>query len=91
VPRATARDRYRRLTALQQGIMESRLKTQVGSEERVLIDAVLGRDRAIGRASSQAPEIDGVVHLHTEGPATVGEFRAARITGVRDIDLVATA
>ncbi len=90
VPRAVARERYRRLTACQQDIMKRRLSTEVGRQDLVLVDSVLGRERAIGRLASQAPEIDGVVHLTTKTTAQVGELRPVRITGVRDVDLVAS-
>jgi ribosomal protein S12 methylthiotransferase len=93
VPRAVARSRYRRLTALQKAIMGERLAAQVGREADVLVDAVLGRRRAIGRLASQAPEIDGVTYLAGNGGGlAAGELLRARIMGVRGgVDLEAEA
>ena len=54
----------------------SELAAQVGREADVLVDAVLGRDRAIGRFASQAPEIDGVTHLATKKKGEAGQIDA---------------
>jgi ribosomal protein S12 methylthiotransferase len=93
VPRATARARYRRLTTLQKGIMAARLAEQVGGEADVLVDAVLGRGRALGRLASQAPEIDGATYLRAKGADLApGSLLRARVTGVRGgVDLEAEA
>jgi len=91
VARGVARARYRRLTALQREIMAEGLAAQVGSEADVLVDAVLGRGRALGRVRSQAPEIDGVTHLATRTPVAPGDLVRARITSTRaGTDLEAT-
>lgn len=88
VPRAVARERWRRLTELQRGILHEKLAAQVGDEAGVLVDAEVGGGVTIGRLASQAPEIDGVVFL--KGEAAPGDLLRARITGVRgDCDLEA--
>src|SRR5262245_9238827 len=69
VPRAVARERYRRLARLQAGIQAESLGKLVGSEARVLVDAASG-GLARGRLASQAPEIDGGVLLRGPGAAT---------------------
>lgn len=89
VPRAVARERYRRLAQLQAGIQAEKLGALVGCEARVLVDAAIGTGRARGRLASQAPEIDGVVFLRGAG-TEVGRFVRARITGVKGgVDLEA--
>jgi len=90
VPRALARERYRRLAKLQAGIQAEKLAALVGSEARLLVDATIGTGRARGRLASQAPEIDGVVFLHGAGLAP-GQLVPARITGVKaGVDLEAS-
>jgi ribosomal protein S12 methylthiotransferase len=92
VARGVARNRYRKLTALQARIMADALAAQVDREGDVLVDSVLGRDRAIGRFASQAPEIDGVTHLATKAKLAPGALVRARVTGVRaGVDLEARA
>jgi ribosomal protein S12 methylthiotransferase len=86
VPRRVARERHRRLVELQQGIMQEKLEAQVGDIADVLIDRS-ATGISIGRLASQAPEIDGVVHLREAAP--VGELVRARITAVRHSDLEA--
>jgi ribosomal protein S12 methylthiotransferase len=87
VPRAVARDRHKRLLALQSGILAEKQAALVGRELPVLVDAA-GPHGAQARLASQAPEIDGGVLLL--GACRAGELRRARITGVRaGIDLEA--
>jgi len=86
VPRAVARDRHRRLLALQSGILAEKHAALVGRELPVLVDAV-GPHAAQARLASQAPEIDGGVLLR--GDCRAGELRRARITRVRGVDLEA--
>ena len=86
VPKAVARKRHRELMALQRGILREKLAAQVGETVRVLVDSP-GRDRAVGRIWSQAPEVDGTVLLR--GGARAGELRPARVTAARDADLEA--
>ena len=86
VPRAVARRRHRELMAVQREIMREKLAAQVGETAQVLVDSG-GRDRAVGRLWSQAPEVDGTVLLR--GGARAGELLRARLTGVRDVDLEA--
>lgn len=90
VARGVARARYRELTAIQRQIMAEALAAERGREGDVLVDAVLGRGRALGRFASQAPEIDGVTHLASAGTLTPGALVRARVTGVRGgVDLEA--
>ena len=87
VPRAVARDRHKRLLALQSGILAEKQAALVGRELPVLVDAA-GPHSAQARLASQAPEIDGGVVLR--GACRAGELRRARITGVRaGVDLEA--
>ncbi|HEY8154602.1 MAG TPA: 30S ribosomal protein S12 methylthiotransferase RimO, partial [Myxococcota bacterium] len=87
VPRAVARDRHKRLLALQSGILAEKQAALVGRELPVLVD-VAGPHGAQARLASQAPEIDGGVVLR--GDCRAGELRRARITRVRaGVDLEA--
>ena len=89
VPRALARERYRRLAKLQAGIQAETLGALVGSAAQVLVDTAIGAGRARGRLASQAPEIDGAVFLRGAG-VRVGDLVRARITGVKGgVDLEA--
>jgi ribosomal protein S12 methylthiotransferase len=84
VPKRVARERHRRLTSLLRDLQREQLGALVGSEVEVLVDAG-GRDRAVARMRSQAPEIDGQVLLR--GGAVTGALLRARIVGTRGADL----
>lgn len=62
VPAKVKQERWDRFMEHQQAISAKRLARKVGSTLDVLIDEVSG-ENAIGRSASDAPEIDGVVHV----------------------------
>jgi ribosomal protein S12 methylthiotransferase len=86
VPAEVREERQARFMAVQEKISAKRLKAKVGKTLRVLIDEVEG-DRAIGRSSADAPEIDGVVHIRKAPDARVGEFADVRIKRADTHDL----
>jgi len=84
VSKRAARERQRTLLDLLRELQAEKLAELVGHEVEVLVDAG-GRDRAVARMRSQAPDIDGNVLLH--GAAKTGDLLRARITAVRGPDL----
>lgn len=84
-----ARQRQRKLMALQRKISRRKLKAMVGQEVEVLIEGESQESEWLlaGRHAGQAPEVDGSVVL-ANGEATVGQFRRALITAHGDYDLV---
>jgi ribosomal protein S12 methylthiotransferase len=87
VPRDLARERLRQLLAIQREIMAEKLGALVGREVELLVDRSTARGSE-ARMASQAPEIDGVVHLADR--MQPGSLIRGRITGVRDaVDLEA--
>ena len=87
VPPEQARERYRRVMELQQGISLALNQAWVGAEIEVLAEAAADRPFAwMGRSRRDAPEIDGGVYLRGTD-ARPGEMVRARITGAREYDL----
>jgi ribosomal protein S12 methylthiotransferase len=89
----TRRSRRARLLALQQRVSSERLRAQVGSTMRVMIDgpAETGRGNDgvwAARTAGQGFEIDGGVLLEG-GDLTPGALVTARITGASAYDLFA--
>jgi ribosomal protein S12 methylthiotransferase len=78
--------RRARFMDVQAGISRERLKRKVGTVQRVLIDEV-GPKGAVGRTSSDAPEIDGVVHVRASKRLKAGEFANVLIESSDDHDL----
>ncbi|MEO8006372.1 MAG: radical SAM protein, partial [Betaproteobacteria bacterium] len=86
VPDEVREERRARFMAVQEKISAQRLKRKVGKTLKVLIDSTEG-DKAIGRSSADAPEIDGVVHIRKARNAGVGEFVDVHITRADTHDL----
>ncbi len=89
VSREAAQRRCDALIALQEGISEELLAERVGGCERVLVGGCDEDGLWWGRTDRQAPEIDGVTWLGTEGPFARGELLEVEITGSGVHDLFA--
>lgn len=100
VPTELREERRARFMEVQQEISKARLDARVGTQTRVLIDAI-GADedgavRAECRSSGEAPEIDGLIYLYPQTKKEakalkVGAWVDAEITDAREYDLEAVA
>ncbi|MCM1512221.1 MAG: 30S ribosomal protein S12 methylthiotransferase RimO [Oxalobacter formigenes] len=83
VPEAVREERRAQLMLLQETISREKLKQKVGRTFQVLVDEAARRG-AIGRSFSDAPEIDGVVHVRrprgVKRLLKAGEFVTVKIT-----------
>jgi ribosomal protein S12 methylthiotransferase len=86
LPDEVREERRARFMAVQEKISAQRLKRKVGRTLTVLVDEA-GDDKATGRSSADAPEIDGVVHVRKAGNTKVGDFVEVRITRADTHDL----
>ncbi len=90
----TARNRQRRLMAIQRKIARGRNRALVGSEADVLVQGPSQETELLweARMATQAPEIDGVSLINDfEGAAPqTGEIRKLRITESHDYDVIGT-
>jgi len=93
VPARVARQRQRKLMALQRKISRRKLRKLVGKTMPMLVEGRSPETDLLfqGRLACQAPEIDGQVLINDYvGPEPEpGEFRYATITEAHDYDLVA--
>ena len=80
--RTVAERREREVMALQKRIWAAKARRVVGKTFRALVVAP-----GVARLESQAPDVDGVVHLSR--PASVGTFIDVEIARVRGFDFVA--
>jgi ribosomal protein S12 methylthiotransferase len=69
-------------------ISAARLARKIGRTLRVLVDRVED-GVAIARSSSDAPEIDGVVHIRRANGLAVGDWADVQITRAGAYDLEA--
>jgi ribosomal protein S12 methylthiotransferase len=90
----TARNRQRKLMALQKKIARRRNRALVGTETDVLVEGLSEETDLLwqARMSTQAPEIDGAALINDfeETPPRAGEIRRLRITEAHDYDVVGT-
>lgn len=89
VPRRVKESRYHRAMVLQAGISLEHNRALVGSRARVLIEeAMPGGIPAIGRITTQAPEIDGLTFVQNPGGLLArGDFVDINITRAMDYDI----
>ena len=86
LPDEIREERRARFMAVQEKISAQRLKRKVGKTLTVLVDEA-GQNKAVGRSSADAPEIDGLVHIRKAGNARAGDFVEVRITRADTHDL----
>jgi ribosomal protein S12 methylthiotransferase len=86
VPESVRRERLERLLDHQRVIAMERNDARVGRRARVLVEEA-GDGVVIGRASWQAPEVDGVVHIEGADGLVPGRFVDVVITSADDYDL----
>jgi ribosomal protein S12 methylthiotransferase len=98
VPRRRAAERKRILEERQQAISGGRMERFLGRELEILIEGSFetpGEDSGkeaglyLGRAYCQAPEVDGVVLVNSEGALVPGALVPCRVTGRAGADLEA--
>ncbi len=87
---AVKSERARKVLDAQADLVAARNAAMAGRRIEVLVEEVPARGRARGRHAGQAPEVDGSVLLSGYG-GEAGRFVAARVTGAREGDLLATA
>jgi ribosomal protein S12 methylthiotransferase len=89
VPDDVKQQRFKLFMQKQAEISAAKLQAKIGSRQVVLIDEVSG-DTAVARSSSDAPEIDGVVHINVDGyDIEPGDFIEVDIVNADEHDLFA--
>ncbi|WP_297470820.1 radical SAM protein, partial [Acidithiobacillus sp.] len=87
VPESLKEERRAAFMAVQEAISRGRLQRRVGQRQRMLVDAVGRGGKVIARSASDAPEIDGVVHLGKAAGLKVGDWVEVEITRADAHDL----
>lgn len=85
VPHKVMVARKRELMSLQSAIARKINRRWIGKQAPVLVDA-LDSKGAVGRLASQAPDIDGVIHIK-KSQAQPGDLLNVKITGAGRYDL----
>lgn len=91
VDKKTAKRRKHRLMTCQQKISALNNQKYLGRELTVLVESCQEENLFIGRAHFQAPEVDGLVYLHTRKGSPqiqVAQFCRTRIIDTLEYDLI---
>jgi ribosomal protein S12 methylthiotransferase len=87
VPESVKEERRAAFMAVQEAISRQRLQHRVGQRQRMLVDAVGRGGKITARSASDAPEIDGVVHLGKVAGLQVGDWVEVEINRADAHDL----
>ena len=98
VPEAVKRERFDRLMSLQQAISSEVNARLMGKTLEVLIDEEDDPGTAVsaagnvylGRSQYDAPEVDGMVYVHSQKKLNPGDFVSVKISDTLEYDLVGT-
>ncbi|MGB5519192.1 MAG: radical SAM protein, partial [Gammaproteobacteria bacterium] len=82
----TKQERLQRFMEKQAAISRERLRKKIGTEQRVLVDAV-SESGAIARSSADAPEIDGLVYIEEHSDLQPGDFVNVHIDDTDEHDM----
>ena len=89
----TKRERMNTLMELQKGISEEIQQSYIGRTLKVLIDEPQQGEECmyIGRSEYDAPDVDGVVYVHSASPLQPGDFVDVKILDAYEYDLTGDA
>ncbi len=84
--------RQEEIMKVQQAISQHIQRARIGGVETVLVEELLDDEgdqyQYAGRTSGDAPEIDGLVYIHSENKLTAGQFVEVKITDALEYDLM---
>lgn len=92
IPEEVKESRYHELMSIQAGISEENNENLIGTETEVLVEELIdtgdGNIQAKGRASFQAPEVDGNVYIDQSDDLQPGDFVNVKIVDGYAYDLI---
>jgi ribosomal protein S12 methylthiotransferase len=91
VPAKVARERYDQLMSCQMDISAQNYQKYIGQTLEVLVEEAIEDGLFAGRATFQAPEVDGMAYIKS-GPAPpgpqIGSFSRIKVTDAMEYDLI---
>lgn len=89
VDEETKLDRQEDLMGLQQMVAFDTARDMIGEEVLVMIEGkVADEDAYVGRTYRDAPNVDGLIFIHTDEELLSGDFAKVRVTGAAEYDLI---
>jgi len=81
-------ERRDRLMSIQRRISKRMMRSRCGQICEVKIEGKQSEDIYYGRSYGEAPEVDGLIYVHSSYPLEIGEFIYVKITNAFDYDLL---
>ena len=82
-------DRQADIMELQQEIAFDKAEDMIGREVLVMIEGKVADENAyVGRTYRDAPNVDGLIFINTDGELISGDFAKGKVTGALDYDLI---
>lgn len=89
IPEEVKEDRRAELMELQQDIAFDQAEEMTGREILVMVEGkVVDEDAYVGRTYRDAPNVDGLIFIHTEEELMSGDFVKVKVTGALEYDLI---
>lgn len=82
-------ERQAELMELQQDIAFERAEDMVGSEVLMMVEGKVADENVyVGRTYKDAPNVDGLIFVHTDAELITGDFAKVKVTGALEYDLI---
>lgn len=82
-------DRQADIMELQQEIAFDKAEDMIGQEVLVMIEGKVADENAyVGRTYKDAPNVDGMIFIHTDADLMSGDFAKVKVTGAAEYDLI---
>ncbi len=89
IPEDTKEERQEELMELQQEIAFDQAEAMIGREVLVTVEGkVVDEDAYVGRTYRDAPNVDGLIFIHTQEELVSGDFARVKVTGALEYDLI---
>lgn len=89
IPEEIKEERRAELMELQQEIAFEQADSMIGKELLVMVEGkVADEDAYVGRTYRDAPNVDGLIFIHTDRELMSGDFAKVTVTGAVEYDLI---
>ena len=89
IPEDIKEERRAELMELQQEIVFDQAEDMIGREVLVMVEGrVVDEDAYVGRTYKDAPNVDGLIFIHTKEELMSGDFALVKVTGALEYDLI---
>ncbi len=89
IEESVKKDRQADIMELQQEIAFDKAEDMIGQEVLVMIEGKVADENAyVGRTYKDAPNVDGMIFIHTDADLMSGDFAKVKVTGAAEYDLI---